>query len=224
MPSSSSDSNKSLVRNIALAVGAVGAIAGAFFLYRKFSSSEATTQQQQQHQPKATAELPLPTTTVTPVRAVDEAATLEKIAAVRAQGNSFFSAGRKDHALECYQQVVDLCDQIPKNAIAQQQKCVAISNSITVFNSSQRYQHAEFAATGLIDTALFDSAELQTRVNAYIRRAAARVGLKQFEAAKQDIALSRQECDKGLDETARTNLAKNIASLEQQIVAAETKK
>jgi hypothetical protein len=116
----------------------------------------------------------------------------KKIAARRAEGNTFFTQGKLDQAIECYQQCVDLaealCDSLPLTKEptsedrkmeegARKQGALAMSNAMMCFLKQNRSAAVVNLATLFLNTVWGESAEDALTVKVLYRRAKAQSNL-----------------------------------------------
>lgn len=145
-----------------------------------------------------------------------------RINALRVEGNSRFSEGRLDHAIQCYQECIDLADFCGTDA-AFRNKAPAMANAVSCFLGQERWQSAEHAASLLIHTATFDYAERMLRVKAYWRRAKARLNLGEYDRALEDCAKAEEEAKPDSSEAMNKTRAE-IASLVKEALAEKAKR
>jgi tetratricopeptide (TPR) repeat protein len=115
---------------------------------------------------------------------------LKKIALRRQEGNAFFTQGKLDQAIECYQQCTDLAELCGTNDEARKQGGLAMSNAMQCFLKQQRFEQVENSATFFLETVWSDYAEDALVAKVLYRRAVARVSLKHEDKAIEDLKLA----------------------------------
>ena len=205
---SSSSSSTSTTQKVALAVG--GSIAllaigyGVKTLFFSSSSSSApttknnnstttaatttsTTKQKEQISPVAAPSTTATTTSTSPTATKISTAEQEKLVIARkTAGNTFFTQGRLDQAIECYQSCIDLADAAGTSE-ARKQGGVAMSNAMQCLLKQKRFQEVENSATFFLETVWSEFADDMLTSKVLYRRAQARVSLNHEKEAIEDL-------------------------------------
>jgi tetratricopeptide (TPR) repeat protein len=238
--SNNNSTTTTLLKQVATVAVGIGAVVAFTYFAKKLilsSKKEEETvskepqQQQQQQQssskPKlsSTAEPFIPSsvankkpTTTTPkskisTEPISTSELEKKIATRRSEGNTYFTQGKLDQAIECYQQCVDLaealCDSLPLTKEpsnenkkleegARKQGALAMSNAMMCFLKQNRSAAVVNLATLFLNTVWGESAEDALTVKVLYRRAKAQSNL--LNAPVTENNFSAEEIKTRLDQ------------------------
>jgi len=145
------------------------------------TKSEPVSPQSQPQQQKSSPSIPI--------------AEQEKlIIARKTAGNTFFTQGRLDQAIECYQSCIDLADACGTTE-ARKQGGVAMSNAMQCLLKQKRYQEVENSATFFLETVWSEAADNMLTSKVLYRRAQARVNLDHEKEAIEDLKQASSKTD-----------------------------
>ena len=146
----------------------------------------------------------------------------KRIGALRQEGNSFFSQGKNDHAVELYQRCLDLAEECGTPE-ARKLGGAALANASLSLFKQQRFDAADNAATLFLETAWSDGAAEDLAVKVLFRRAMAREALKRIPEAIKDLrqaqAQSTTKPNAFVDELLTKLVAQEEAALSKRQVS-----